>query len=30
VSIEGQGTGFTQKKYKEQILQGLLKDIFKE
>jgi hypothetical protein len=28
--MEGQGKGFTQKKYKEQILQGPLKGIFEE
>jgi hypothetical protein len=30
LSIEGQGKGFTQKKYEEQILRGLLSDIYKE
>jgi transposase len=30
VSMEGQGKGFTQKKYEEQILRGPLKDIFAE
>jgi hypothetical protein len=30
LSIEGQGKGFTQKKYEEQILRGLLGDIYKE
>lgn len=30
VSTEGQGVGFTQKKYEEQILRGPLKDIFQE
>ena len=30
VNTEGQGKGFTQRKYAEQILQGLLKEIFKD
>jgi len=30
VSMEGQGQGFTQKKYKEQILRGPLGEIFEE
>jgi hypothetical protein len=30
LSLEGEGKGFTQKKYKEQILRGLLRNIYKE
>ena len=30
LSLEGEGKGFTQKKYEEQILRGLLGDIYKE
>jgi hypothetical protein len=30
LSTEGEGKGFTQKKYEEQILRGLLEDICKE